>query len=44
MELIKDGINAGAKDWTGIDPEGNVWTGDGQGGAQDHGPWESFLP
>ena len=41
---IKKGVGAKPADWTGIDPEGNVWTGDGEGGAENHGPFDSYLP
>lgn len=34
---IKAGINAGAKDWFGISPDGNVWINeDGVGSDQGH--------
>jgi RHS repeat-associated protein len=40
---IKDGINAGAKDWVGISPDGHVWINeDGEG--SDQGPYEDYLP
>jgi hypothetical protein len=41
---IKEGIGAGAADWVGIDPEGNVWTGTRDGAAENHGPWRPYVP
>ncbi|BBB62723.1 hypothetical protein UNDKW_4450 [Undibacterium sp. KW1] len=35
---IKDGVNAGPKDWTGISPAGDVWTSDVDGKGINHGP------
>jgi RHS repeat-associated protein len=41
---IKDGVNAGPRDWTGITPDGNVITGDNEGNAVDNGPMDIYLP
>ncbi len=41
---IKRGIGAKPKDWTGISPNGDVITGDSEGNAVNHGPYDSFLP
>jgi RHS repeat-associated protein len=41
---IKDGVNAGPKDWTGITPDGNVVTGDADGNAVVHDPYGQYLP
>lgn len=44
IETIKDGIGARPGDWVGIDPEGNVIGGDEKGEAEDHGPFDVYLP
>jgi hypothetical protein len=44
VHKIKDGIGAGPRDWVGITPEGHVITSDEDGNAEDHGPFESYLP
>ena len=41
---IKDGVGAGAKDWTGITPDGDVITGDENGDAFNNGPYGDYLP
>ena len=43
VHTIKSGINAGPKDWVGIDPEGNVWINE-DGEASDQGPKDDYLP
>jgi hypothetical protein len=40
---IKDGINAGPRDWVGISPDGNVWINEG-GVGSDQGPLGDYLP
>jgi hypothetical protein len=35
---IKDSINAGAKDYVGVAPNGDIITSDGEGKAQNQGP------
>jgi hypothetical protein len=41
---IKEGGGAGAKDWTGIAPNGDVITTGPDGKAINHGPASSYLP
>jgi RHS repeat-associated protein len=41
---IKDGVDAGPRDWTGITPDGDVITGNHQGNPINHGPKEIYLP
>lgn len=41
---IKDGVGAGPRDWTGITPNGDVITGDSNGDAVNHGPYNDYLP
>lgn len=43
-DRIKEGVNAGPKDWTGIDPDGNVITTKPDGKAENHGPWQDYAP
>jgi hypothetical protein len=40
---IKGQINAGARDWVGISPDGRIWTNEG-GVAVDNGPYTDYLP
>ena len=40
---IKKGVGAGPKDWVGIDPDGNVWTGDENNQGVNHGPFGDYL-
>jgi len=42
LHKIKGGTGAGPRDWTGVSPDGHVWTGDGSGDAVDHGHWEGL--
>lgn len=44
IHTIKDGVGAGPKDWTGITPDGDVITGDGNGEAVNNGPASDYLP
>jgi hypothetical protein len=44
VHTIKDQLNAGPRTWTGVDPEGNVWTGGPKGVGENHGPVSSYLP
>jgi hypothetical protein len=39
---IKDQIGAGAKDWVGIDPAGNIWTNEAGKGA-NQGPYTDYI-
>lgn len=41
---IKDGVGAWPRDWTGIAPNGDVITGDSNGNAVNHGPYDVYLP
>ncbi|CBL45672.1 RhsD protein [gamma proteobacterium HdN1] len=41
---IKDGVGAGPKTWTGIDKDGNVWTGGPGGVGENHGHYTDYLP
>lgn len=41
---IKNGVGAGPRDWTGIAPNGDVITGDSNGDAVNHGPYDVYLP
>lgn len=41
---IKDGVDAGQKDWTGIAPDGSVITGDSKGEAVVNNPYTDYLP
>lgn len=40
---VKDGIGAGPRDWVGISPDGDVWTGDSNGNPVNHGPWKDYT-
>ena len=40
---IKDGVQNGARDWTGIAPNGDVITSDPRGRAVNNGPADSFT-
>jgi RHS repeat-associated protein len=40
---IKRGVGNGPRDWTGIDPNGDVITGSPGGGAVNHGPWRDYV-
>ncbi len=44
VHKIKKGIHAGPRTWTGIDPDGNVWTGGTGGVGENHGPFDPYLP
>ena len=41
---IKEGVGAGAQDWTGIAPNGDVITGDHEGNAVNNGNYKDYLP
>jgi RHS repeat-associated protein len=41
---IKDGVQAGPRTWTGIAPNGDVWTGGPGGIGTNHGPYGPYLP
>jgi hypothetical protein len=43
IHKIKDRIGAGASDWVGISPEGDVITTDEEGNAENHGPASDYL-
>jgi RHS repeat-associated protein len=43
IHKIKKGIGAGPADWVGIDPDGNVITGDADGNAENNGNYEDYL-
>lgn len=40
---IKDAVGARPNDWTDIDPDGNVVTGDHNGDAVDNGPYGPMV-
>jgi hypothetical protein len=40
---VKDGVLAGPRDWVGISPDGDVWTGGSSGEAVNHGPWKGYT-
>lgn len=42
IHKIKDQLRAGAKDWVGIDPNGNIWTSEG-GSPVDNGHYSDYL-
>jgi RHS repeat-associated protein len=44
LHKIKDGVEAGPRDWTGITSDGNVITGDQNGNPIKHGPYKNYLP
>lgn len=43
VHKIKKGVGAGSADWTGIDPQGNVITGDENGEAVNNGPYGDWA-
>ncbi len=43
VHAIKDGVHAGNTTWTGIAPNGDVWTGTPNGVGTNHGPYEPYL-
>jgi RHS repeat-associated protein len=43
IHKIKDRVGAGPPDWTGIDPVGNVITGDAEGNAVNNGLYENLI-
>lgn len=44
VHITKGGVGAGPKDWTGIAPNGDVITGDGEGNAVNNGSKGDYLP
>lgn len=44
IHSIKDGVHAEAKHWTGVDPEGYVWTSNNDGSGERHNKYEDYLP
>jgi hypothetical protein len=44
VHAIKLGVGAGARTWTGIAPDGNVWTGGPRGIGTNHGHFSTYLP
>ena len=44
IEKVKDGVGAGAADWTGIAPNGDVITSDSNGNAVNNGHYGDYLP
>jgi RHS repeat-associated protein len=44
VHTIKDGVQAGQTTWTGIAPNGDVWTGTPNGVGTNHGPFGTYLP
>jgi hypothetical protein len=44
VHAIKDGVGAGPTDWVGIDPQGNVWTGDENNQGENNGSHQDYLP
>jgi len=43
LHKIKDAVGAGPQDWTGVSPDGHIWTTDGSGNGVDNGPWDQLL-
>jgi RHS repeat-associated protein len=44
VHAIKDGVLAGQTTWTGIAPNGDVWTGTPDGSGVNHGNYGPYLP
>lgn len=44
LHEIKEGVGAGPRTWTGIAPNGDVWTGGPGGEGTNHGSYGTFLP
>ncbi len=44
IHKVKDGVQAGPQDWTGIAPNGDVITSDSEGNAVNNGNYEDYLP
>ena len=44
VHKIKKGVEASPRTWTGIDSDGNVWTGGPKGVGDNHGPYTDYLP
>ncbi len=43
IHRVKKGVGAGPQDWTGVDQDGNVITGDHAGNAVNNGPIDTYL-
>ncbi|MBI3772986.1 MAG: type IV secretion protein Rhs [Gammaproteobacteria bacterium] len=43
VHKIKKRADANPTDWTGVSPNGHIWTGDGKGNAVDNGHWTGLI-
>jgi hypothetical protein len=41
---VKKGAGIGNADWSGVDEDGNLWSGSPSGDAVNHGPWRDYIP
>jgi hypothetical protein len=41
---VKKGAGIGPADWSGVDEDGNLWSGSPSGEAVNHGPWRDYIP